>query len=159
MTKIRYINILEIYFHRYVIDYRENYYQFKNKLYDEIKSKHTKYSEIKNKITNIIDDLNKIITVSGKKYGDRFMKVEVKDIAIYAQKITENTEYLKKDIPKFIYNTRPKKNRDADSMMEMINEIEKDLNNNSININNVEHHSDKRIRDFSFDYLKILDSD
>lgn len=145
----------DIFPHRYVIDYREKILSIKNKLYDEIKYKNTKYGEIKNKIINIIDDLNKIITVSGKKYGDIFIKLEVKDIDTYTQKIMENIEYLKKDTPKFIYNTRPKKNRDGDSMMKMINEIEKNLDNKPININDVEHHNDKRIRDFSFDYENI----
>lgn len=152
---IRYFG--DIFPHRYMIDYRENITKLKNELLKKIKSGYSDYQTLKHMISDILQLLNKTTTVSGKKYGDIFMKLEVKNIDRYVSQILADPDYLSLNNPKFIYNIRPRKNRDMHEIYNKIKIIETELirNNASIDTTRIHQSNDKSIRDFSFDYDNI----
>jgi 5'-3' exonuclease len=142
---------------RYALDFREIVQEYKHIIYHDIKNGNSNLASIKKMVADMIDAMNQTVTVSGKKYGDIFIKMEIKNVNSYASKIAADPEYLLLHMPKLVYGIRPKKNKNEHEIRTIINELENDLikNNSSINQDNVTNSNNKKIRDFSFDYNNI----
>ena len=167
---------------RYLIDYRDIVTQYKQEIYKTLISgvsvgvsvdasvdasvgvtrsasiqTPTTFETIKKTLSDMIEKLNLRTTVSGKKYGDIFIKSEAKNLSDYAFRIIANPKILLTKKPKFIYDIRPRKNRNEIEIKQLVNRIEKDLirNNMSIDFTDVQLSNDADIQDFSFDYGNI----
>lgn len=151
---------------RYAIDYRDTITEIKKDLHKKITNNGTNANTnnntnnieiIKQIISDIIYQLNQTLTVTGKKYGEIFFKIEVKNINIYAGNILSDPNYLLTNNPRFLYNFRPKMNKNEKEIKRMVDLIEYDLikNNQSIDLDKISNSNDKRIKDFLFDYKNI----
>ncbi len=142
---------------RYMLDFRDLIVEYKNNLLNVVTDDKNNLVTIKQSISDAIDSLNEKSTVTGKKYGDIWMKMEVKNIDAFATKIMTDTDYLKLRMPKFMYMLRPKKNKNETDIMNMVSKIEEQLikSNCSIDIDTVSKSNDFKMRDFSFDYYNI----
>ena len=141
---------------RYMLDYRNHITTIKNTLLVKIKNG-LSVDNIKQIILENIDKLNQIVTVSGKKYGDIWLKMEVKNADEYAGKIMASPNILVSKYPRFLFNIRPKKNRSEQEIRGVIDLLEGNLikNAKSIDLDEISNSNDKIIKDFSFDYSNI----
>lgn len=142
-----------------MIDYREKVAGYKTDIYNNIKAGDQTFDSVKQMVEDMIQLLNEVVTVTGKKYGDIFMKVEGKNIGGYASRIVSDPEYLLTENPRVVYNVKPRRNRSEKQIKSMVKRLEVDLlnNNKSIDVDEASKSNDKRVRDFSFDYENIRD--
>lgn len=142
---------------RYMLDFRDLITESKNILLNNLLNGGTNLTTIKQTISDIIDNLNQRSTVTGKKYGDIWMRMEVKNIDSFASKILADPDYLKLRLPRFMYMLRPKRNKNEKDIMNMVNKIEEQLikSNHSIDVDSMANSNDIKMRDFSFDYYNI----
>lgn len=142
---------------RYALDYRKHIVTKKTHIYEQIIKKKISIQDIKMLITDTVDTLNQITTISNRKYGDIWMKTEVKNITEYANKILASPQLLISSVPKYIYNNKLKKTRTKKEIKNAIKIIEKKLltNNEPINLNKQADTISKAAYDFGYDYTNI----
>lgn len=142
---------------RYMLDFRDLIIEHKNNLLNIVLSSNNNLTLVKQAISEVVTSLNERSTVTGKKYGDIWMKMEVKNIDIFAAKIMTDPEYLKQRMPRFMYMLRPKKNKNENEIINTVNKVEEPLINlnHSIDIETISKSNDPKIRDFLFDYYNI----
>ena len=142
---------------RYALDYREHILLKKTYIYNQIVKKKISIQDIKILITDTVEKLNQITTISNRKYGDIWMKTEVKNINEYATKILASPQLLISPIPKYIYNNKLKKTRTKKEIINAIKIIEKKLltDNEPINLNKHAEIINKAAYDFAYDYTNI----
>ena len=142
---------------RYLIDYRDSILLIKKEIYTKIKSEKKDLEYINQIITDAVNSINKKVTVTGKKYGEIWVKIEIKNISEYATKILSDPESLLTRYPRFIHNLRSRKNRNEKDIRNIVNMIESDLIklNQSIDLHKISESNNKQIKDFSFDYGNI----
>lgn len=142
---------------RYMLDFRDLITEYKNNIHVAITNGENNLATIKRLVTDAVESLNERSTVTGKKYGDIWIKMEVKNIDTFAGKIMMDRDYLKLSMPRFMYLLRPKRNKNENDIMNMVNKLEEQLvkSNQSINIDAVSKSNDVKMRDFSFDYYNI----
>jgi hypothetical protein len=141
---------------RYMIDYRNHVIIVKKDLLSKIKNG-SSIDDITHFIVESIENMNMITTVSNKKYGDIWLKMEVKNANDYAVKIMTSPNILMSKYPKFLHHIRSKKKRTELEIRENVNTIEKNLikNNKSIDVEVISNSNDKIIKEFTFDYTNI----
>ena len=142
---------------RYLLDYRDSVTELKTEIHSKITSGESNTENIKRMISDGIDNLNKKVTVTGKKYGEIWVKIEVKNQGDYANKILTDPDFLLVRFPRFVHNLRSKKNRDEKEIFNTVNRLERDLvmSNKSIDLDEIFSSNDKKVRDFAFDYGNI----
>ena len=144
---------------RYMLDYRDKITETKRDLGQKITSNTniTNITSIANFIKTAIDSLNTITTITSKRYGDIWLKMEVKNIEEYATKIKKSPNILQSNYPKFLYSLRPRRRRSEQAIREDIDKIEENLikHGTPIDLNTVNNSSDKSIKNFAFEYSNI----
>lgn len=142
---------------RYLLDYRDSVTEVKREIHSKITSGETNVESIRRMVSDGIDNLNKKVTVTGKKYGEIWVKVEVKNVGDYASKILADPDFLMAKFPRFVHNLRSKRNRDEKEIRQTVDKLETDLirSNKSIDVDEMFSSNDKKIRDFAFDYGNI----
>lgn len=146
----------EIFAGRYLFDYKDHVKRIKNDILKNM-TNGSKLDYVKKLVDDGINELNKIITVTGKKYGEIWKLVEVKNIDNYAKKIMENRKILSSHYPSYINRLQKKGNNNEYELTEFVKDIESDLyeSNKSIDLDAILKSEDNVIRDFSFDYMNI----
>lgn len=142
---------------RYLLDYKDSVDEIKKDIHIKLKNGESNINNIKEMISDAISILNNKITVTGKKYGEIWTKIEVKSIGDYSSKILSDPDFLLARFPRFIHQLRTRKNRSEDDIMDMVERLESDLikSNISIDMDKIFSSNDKNIRDFAFDYQNI----
>ena len=142
---------------RYLLDYSDSITALKKEIRLKIISGKSNIETIKKMVSDGINIMNNKITVTGNKYGDIWVKIEIKNISDYANKILTDPDFLIARFPKFIHNFRTKVNRNENDIKQLVNELEIDLirSNKSINVDMIFSSDNKKIRDFAFDYGNI----
>lgn len=142
---------------RYLLDYRDSVSDLKTEIHSKITAGESNTENIRQMISDGIDSLNKKVTVTGKKYGDIWVKIEVKNPGDYAKKILTDPEFLLVKFPRFVHNLRSRKNRDEKEIRQTIDKLEIDLvrSNKSVDLDEIFSSNDKKVRDFAFDYGNI----
>ncbi|VBB18808.1 XRN 5'-3' exonuclease [Yasminevirus sp. GU-2018] len=142
---------------RYLIDYRDNVTEIKKELHNKIKGTSVTVDDVKQMVLESIDKLNQIATVTNKKYGDIWTKIEVKNPYDYATKIVGNPHMLVSKYPRFIFHIRSKKKKDEEEIDELVKLIEKDLlaHGTPIDLDAVDESHESSVKNFSFEYSNI----
>jgi hypothetical protein len=145
-----------IFTHRYLLDYKDTIYNYKRELLKNVEN-NTNREEIKQMVSDMITQLNEITTITGKKYGEIFMKIEVRNINNYVAQILADKNVLRQNKPNFIYKIYTRRNRNEKDIHEIVKIVEEQLikNNKSIDINSLRRSNNREINDFSFDYGNI----
>jgi 5'-3' exonuclease len=132
----------------------------KQKFYNDlVKNKNYEINDIVSGLNVMMDNLENKITLSGIKYSEIFIKLELKggktSLNDYAINIKKDINYLLMNNPKYLFHIRTRKPKFENVMFDNIEEIEKELINNSIPINFDELHDSDNHRSFMFDYENI----
>lgn len=144
--------------HRYLIDFREHVVKIKADIHNRVKTGELSVPEIKQLIEEGIEKLNQITTITNKKYGDIWTKIEIKNIDTYVTKILESPTVLTSKYPKFLY-PRTKKKKNETELKELVALIETDLINHNKEIDtdslNLDQSTNRSLKNFAFEYSNI----
>lgn len=142
---------------RYLLDYRDSVTELKTEIHSKITNGTTNIETIRQIVSDGVDTMNKKGTVTGKKYGEIWMRIEIKNIGDYAGKIVADPDFLLARFPRFVHNLRSKRNRDEKEIRQTVDKLEENLihANKSIDLEEIFGSNDKKIRDFAFDYGNI----
>ena len=141
---------------KYVIDYRDIVKQNKKQLHDIINANNDK-DIVERELKNIINKLNLIVTITNKRYGDIFTKLEVKNINAYVIMIINDPSILLDSEPRIIHILRQKRKKNEKDIKHFITTNENDMikNNYPIDINKILNSNKKDNSKYSFDYYNI----
>jgi hypothetical protein len=145
----------DIFSFRYAVDFRNVQSDHKKEIYHMIKKNKMTYDDLKKVLSDAVQSMNQKLTVTGKKYGDIFLKIDARNISQYASKILKDPDLLLDREPRFLHMIRPKKNKNETEIRRNVDRMEIDLIQKNRSINPDDPMVSSEMRDFSFDYNNI----
>jgi hypothetical protein len=143
---------------KHLIDYREKILDMKIKLHQELKTKNNfNLRDIVSALNVMMNNLENIKTITGNKYSDIFVKLELKfgkiSINDYAISIHKDINILLQSNPKYIYKIKTRHDKNEKFIIENIKDIEMNLIKHHVPLNYDDISNNNR--NFSFDYMNI----
>lgn len=145
---------------KHILDYCDYITNVKQKMYNElVKKNNYKINDIVSALKIMLDNMENEITLSGIKYSEIFVKLELKygklSLNDYALNIQKDINYLLMNNPKYLFHIRTRRPKNENEIVENISEIEMELIKNNIPINFDELRESNKLKSFMFDYENI----